>query len=116
MKTYIKIENTMIVNSIVVDEHLLTNHPDNELWVLLDDNQFGIGDFYDEPSKKFYHPKPHNSWILNTTTFEWEPPTPNPNKTNGKQYVWSEEAGKWLYTGVSIDDSTVPPTITEEEA
>jgi hypothetical protein len=114
MKTYVKIENNMIVKSIVVDENSIPEFLNNDYWVLLNENNFGIGDLYDPNFKKFYHQKPFDSWVLNTTTFEWEPPIPNPTKTNGKQYVWNEEVQKWLYTGISIDITTIPPTITKE--
>jgi hypothetical protein len=115
MKNYVKIENDIIVDSIVVDENDLPARPESELWIVIDENTFSIGDFYDKNKKAFYVKQTYPTWVLNPKTLEWEPPVPNPNKPEGKQYVWSEEAQKWLYTGISIDTSFIPIKINEEE-
>ena len=56
-------------------------------------NYAGIGYYYDRENDVFYEPKPFPSWILNTSTWSWDPPIPYPN--DGKGYVWNEELKIW---------------------
>ena len=44
----------------------------------------------------FYPPKPFTSWVLNETTYLWDPPKTYP--TDGKQYVWDESKTDWKET------------------
>jgi ADP-heptose:LPS heptosyltransferase len=37
--------------------------------------------------------KPHNSWVLNQNTYQWDAPTPYPK--DGKIYTWNEEILNW---------------------
>jgi len=53
----------------------------------------GIGDFYNEDLDAFMGKKPYDSWILNETTVQWEPPIPYPE--DGADYVWDEETLSW---------------------
>lgn len=57
----------------------------------------GIGFTYDAEHDVFYPPKPVPSWILNTTTWSWEPPTPMPTTPAdaGKVYQWNETTLSW---------------------
>lgn len=59
----------------------------------------GIGYTYDEDLDAFITPKPHNSWILNKETLEWEPPTQKPNNTATDTeittYEWNEQNLSW---------------------
>jgi hypothetical protein len=57
-------------------------------------NYAGIGYTYDRTHDVFYAPKPHNSWVLNETSWTWEAPTPMP--TDGKKYTWHEETTSWV--------------------
>jgi hypothetical protein len=54
----------------------------------------GPGDSYLAESDVFVEPKPWDSWILNTETWEWQAPTPRPD--DGKIYDWSEETLTWI--------------------
>jgi len=56
-------------------------------------NYAGIGFKYDQTRDAFIPPKPFNSWTLNETTCQWEPPTEYPN--DGKKYSWNEENQQW---------------------
>ena len=56
-------------------------------------NYAGIGDIYDSVNDVFYKPQPYNSWTLNTTTWQWDPPTLKPDDTN--VYEWNEETQNW---------------------
>ena len=42
----------------------------------------------------FYAPQPFPTWILNTSTFLWEPPVPYP--TDGGSYTWNEASQSWV--------------------
>jgi len=56
-------------------------------------NYAGIGYTYNLTADAFYAPQPFPSWILNTTSYLWEAPTPMP--TNGI-YVWNETTTSWI--------------------
>ena len=57
-------------------------------------NYAGFGYTYDATRDAFIPPKPYNSWTLNETTCQWEPPTPYP--TDEQPYVWDEETTSWV--------------------
>lgn len=52
-----------------------------------------IGDTYDETLDIFVKPKLYSSWILNQSTYEWEPPLPKPE--DGNLYFWNENIQDW---------------------
>lgn len=61
-------------------------------------NKFaGLDEFYDEQNDVFYSQQPFNSWTLNTTTWEWEPPTEYPDDydDNPFSYNWNESTQTW---------------------
>jgi len=75
----------------------------------------GIGFTYDEERDVFLTPKEWPSWVLNTTTLCWEPPTAEPELTEeqrnvGSHYVWNEETTSWDFV-----DMTPPAEETESE-
>jgi hypothetical protein len=58
----------------------------------------GLGMTYDEANNIFIRKQPYASWTLNTTSAEWEAPTPMPStQTAGKfdQYRWNESTQAW---------------------
>ena len=57
-------------------------------------NFAGIGYTYDQSKDAFIPPKPFNSWLLNETTCNWEPPVAYPN--DGKLYIWDENITNWV--------------------
>jgi hypothetical protein len=56
-------------------------------------NYAGIGFTYDEVLDAFIPPQPYPSWLLNTTIYRWEPPTPYPD--DGEEYEWDEDTKSW---------------------
>ena len=62
-------------------------------------NYAGIGYTYDATLDAFIAPKPYPSWLLNTTTCQWQAPVPYP--TDGKMYTWDEETQSWVEVAVS---------------
>lgn len=57
-------------------------------------NYAGIGFTYQSDIDAFVPPQPYPSWVLNTTTAQWEAPVPYP--TDGKRYSWDEAAQNWV--------------------
>lgn len=59
-------------------------------------NCAGIGFTYDPKRDAFIPPKPERnpSWILDEKTLLWKEPKPYP--TDGKIYVWNEDAVEWV--------------------
>jgi len=61
--------------------------------VALRGNFPGEGYSHDPVADKFYAPQPFPSWVLNTSTWLWDAPTPMP--TDDKHYVWDEPTLAW---------------------
>ena len=60
-------------------------------------NYAGIGYTFDptpSPNGAFIPPKPYPSWLLDTSTFQWQSPVPYP--TDGGIYEWDEETQSWV--------------------
>jgi hypothetical protein len=60
-------------------------------------NYAGIGYTFDPapaPNGAFIPPKPYPSWLLDTNTFQWQPPVPYP--TDGGVYTWDEDTQTWV--------------------
>ena len=57
-------------------------------------NYAGIGYVFDSVAGAFIGPKPYPSWLLNTSTFQWQAPVPYPN--DGKVYDWDEATQSWV--------------------
>jgi len=57
-------------------------------------NFAGLGYTYDPVLDAFIPPQPYPSWLLNTTTCQWQAPVPYPN--DGKRYVWDETTQSWV--------------------
>lgn len=53
----------------------------------------GVGFKYDAHNDVFINPAPYASWVLNSSTHEWEAPTPKPN--DGRRYIWDESLVAW---------------------
>jgi hypothetical protein len=56
-------------------------------------NYAAVGYTYDQTRDAFIPNKPYNSWTLNETTCQWEPPVARPN--DGQRYEWNEETQQW---------------------
>ena len=63
-------------------------------------NYAGIGYTYNADLDAFVPPKPFESWVLNSDTAQWEPPTPIPadvyTGNPPKRYHWDEETTSWV--------------------
>ena len=56
-------------------------------------NYAGVGMVYDDDNNIFRITQPYASWTLNTTTAQWESPTPYP--ADGKLYNWNDSTEAW---------------------
>lgn len=57
-------------------------------------NFASVGYRYDESLDAFIPPKPFDSWILNTSSYVWDPPVPHPN--DGNLYYWDDVSLNWI--------------------
>tara|TARA_B100000902_G_scaffold356929_1_gene370980 strand:- start:394 stop:789 length:396 start_codon:yes stop_codon:yes gene_type:complete len=60
-----------------------------------------IGSTYDPTADVFIDPKPFESWVLNTTNYVWEAPTPHGDPEDGA-WIWSETANGDLKEGWNL--------------
>lgn len=58
-------------------------------------NYAGLGYIYDSENNVFYSEKPYPSYILDTSKWSWEAPTPKPEGTF-YPVVWDEETLSWI--------------------
>jgi hypothetical protein len=58
-------------------------------------NYAASGYTYDLVMDAFIPPKIYPSWLLNTTTCQWQAPVPYP--TDGDVYVWDEATLSWIF-------------------
>lgn len=70
-----------------------TGEPSADQSKALRGNFAGIGMVYDPELDAFYAKKPFESWILNESIFDWEPPIEKP-ETAGP-WIWDEENQNW---------------------
>jgi hypothetical protein len=57
-------------------------------------NFAGVGMQFDEVNQAFYTQSPYASWVLNKTTYQYDPPVPYPD--DGQFYTWDEEIQNWV--------------------
>jgi hypothetical protein len=114
MAHFVKLENGIVVQSIVVNnaELLDENGIEKEdigiafcsnilggTWKQtsyngrIRKNYAGIGYTYDEGRDAFIAPKPYNSWLLDEAICQWKAPVDIP--TDGDKYIWNEETTSW---------------------
>ena len=56
---------------------------------------YACADFvFDPVAQAFIPPKPFPSWLLDTNTYQWQPPASYPS--DGKLYVWDETTQSWV--------------------
>jgi hypothetical protein len=97
------IENNEVTNKILVDDQSFidTLPNSNEFIRVSEDNGedgfpvLEIGFSYNDDLGKYIAPKPFDSWVLNSETGFWEPPTSFPD--DGKFYIWDEETISWIH-------------------
>lgn len=60
-------------------------------------NFAGVGYTYSAELDAFIPPSPYAQWILNTTTFQWQAPVPQPETelAEGEGWIWNEYIPGW---------------------
>lgn len=96
MTTFAKIENGIVVDVIEASAQYAATL--SGTWIEtnttgLRKNYAGKGYTYNETLQCFIAPKPYDSWLLNETTCQWEPPVAMP--VNSNRYVWNEAIENW---------------------
>lgn len=56
------------------------------------DNYAGVGMSWSDEYQRFLPRNFNNGWVLNTETFEWEPPTPQPSENA----YWENSIPGWV--------------------
>lgn len=90
-------DNDSIIENIVVfdDNEVLTSNQK------FDESVSGVaetGKYFDATQNSVYFlTSPISGWVLNTTNWEYEPPTPNPS-TELAFYDWDEPSESWSLT------------------
>lgn len=74
--------------------------PEDQQYKVFRGNYPGYGFLYNEEHDIFHEPAPYESWTLNPTTADWDPPVAMPN--TGNAHTWDEENQQW------IEDPTKP--------
>jgi len=113
MAHFVRIENNVVINGIVVhNNELLVDGVENEQkgrdfchnllggeWIQTSYNNrirkqyAGIGYTYDVDADQFVRPQPFASWTLDSNN-DWQAPTAKPN--DGKMYSWDEASLSWV--------------------
>jgi hypothetical protein len=118
MSHFAKVENGIVTDIIVAEQDFIdVNFPTaKDQWIQTSYNTKGnvhygpdgqpdggvplranyafIGGHYDAENDVFYGPQNFPSFVLNTSTWLWEPPIAYP--TDGKTYQWDEDTTTWL--------------------
>ena len=71
----------------------VTGEPSADQSKALRKNFAAVDYTYDRSLDAFIPPKPYEMWVLNQTTFKWEPPIEYPN--DGKYYAWNDSTESW---------------------
>jgi hypothetical protein len=109
MSHFAQVKNGIVEQVIVAEQDFIDSLPDKDDWIQTSYNTLGnrhllggtplrgnyafVGGIYDAKNDVFYTPQPFPSWVLNSSTWVWEAPTPMP--VDGKVYKWDEESRSW---------------------
>jgi hypothetical protein len=129
MSHFAKVENGIVTQVIVAEQEFINTGAVGHGWVQtsyntrgnqhpegrpLRGNYAGIGYTYDEVNDVFIAPKPFDNWVLNTTSWLWEPPVPMP--VDEYFYTWNQETTAWdrgELRPVPVVEETPAPVVEE---
>lgn len=109
MAHFAQVENGIVTQVIVAEQDVIDSGLFGAGWIQTSYNTYGgqhpegrplrgnyagISYTYDKENDVFYAPQPFPSWVLNTTTWLWNAPSPYPN--DGKLYTWDENTLSWV--------------------
>ena len=100
-KYWAKVNNEIVVNIIIAEDSFFDTFVDDSAGTWLETkmdgsirkNYAGVGFTYDATRDAFIPPNQYESWTLNETTCQWEPPVAYPDAT--KLYNWNETTTAW---------------------
>jgi len=87
------VENVEFATEDWVEKWKIENPESEYIYILDKEIKAKMQGTYDFKNKVFIDIQPYNSWVLNKSTFIWEPPIPYPDYN--KEYVWNDNKGKW---------------------
>lgn len=108
MSHFAKVENGIVTSVIVAEEDFIATGAVGHGWIQtsyrtlgnqhpegrpMRGNYAGIGYTYDEVNDVFYAPQPFDNWVLNTSSWLWEPPVPMP--VDEYFHTWNQETTSW---------------------
>lgn len=108
MSHFAKVENGIVTQVIVAEEDVIATGIFGHGWVQTSYNTFGnshpqgrplrgnyagIGYTYDAENDVFIAPKPYDNWVLDTSSWLWQPPIPMP--VDEYFYKWNQETTSW---------------------
>jgi hypothetical protein len=111
MAHYAKVNNNIVQQVIVAEAEFLETFLDTSPgeWIQTSYNTYcnqhtlggtplrgnyaSIGYTYDRTNDVFYAPQPYPSWVLDESTWTWNPPVAYP--TDGSPYTWNESTLSW---------------------
>lgn len=108
MSHFAKIENGIVTQVIVAEQDFIDTGAVGHGWIQtsyntlgnqhpqgrpLRGNYAGIGYTYDDVNDVFIAPKPFDNWVLNTSSWLWEPPIAMP--VDEYFYTWNQETTAW---------------------
>lgn len=110
MSHFAKVENGIVTQVIVAEQDVIDTGIFGHGWVQtsynthggvhtnggtpLRGNYAGVGFTYDATNDVFYAPQPFDNWVLNTTSWLWEPPVAMP--VDEYFYTWNQETTAWV--------------------
>lgn len=126
MSHFAKVENGIVTQVIVAEQDFIATGAVGHGWVQTSYNTYGnqhpegrplrgnyagIGYTYDEVNDVFVAPKPFDNWVLNTTSWLWEPPIPMP--VDEYFYTWNQETTAWDRGELRPIPEPVPEPVVE---
>ena len=61
-------------------------------------NFANTGMIWDADKDAFYWPAPHDNWVLNETTWVFEPPVAKPTSSPSGYWAWDQDSNAWVDT------------------
>lgn len=125
MSHFARVENGIVTSVIVAEEDFIATGAVGHGWIQtsyrtlgnqhpegrpMRGNYAGIGYTYDEVNDVFYAPQPFDNWVLNTSSWLWEPPVPMP--VDEYFYTWNQETTAWVQGDLRpIPEPVIEPVI-----
>lgn len=119
MAHFAKVEDGIVTDVIVAEQDFIDTLPESETWIQTSYNTRGgvhydpetnqpdggvalrynyasVGFNYDADADAFYPPQEFTGWVLNTSTYMWEPPHYPNGQTDSFGYYWDNDSEDWV--------------------